>query len=192
MSFIKILDNTLPIEMFNIVHEEFGKGIWGFSNRSQSGDINTSFAADEFCRKVNELISEKRFNESNVVYNLWNLINSKLEIEKNYKNSLHRIWLNGGPPLFDQTIHEDSEDTYSKDLTIIYFLHSKWELLWGGELLIYDVSKTRVTGGTFPLPNRAVVFPSYLPHRGVAVSRISPVMRISIAFQCKYDNTLHV
>jgi hypothetical protein len=57
-------------------------------------------------------------------------------------------------------------------------------------MIIFDEALTRVTSGVIPLPNRAAVFPSYLPHRGVTVSRICPVMRVSIAFQCAFNNTL--
>ena len=57
-------------------------------------------------------------------------------------------------------------------------------------MLVYDEAMQRITTGVIPFPNRAVVFPSYIPHRGVAVSRICPIMRISIAFQCAFNNTL--
>ena len=106
------------------------------------------------------------------------------------KKILKRINFNCGPPLYDQGIHQDDEVTFSKNITIVYFVHPQWDFLWGGELLIFDKSKENVTGGTFPIPNRAVVFPSYLPHRAVAVTRISPSMRISIAFQCQFDHKL--
>ena len=190
MSIIKIIDNVVSLEIFKLAQEEFSKGIWGFNNANNSIDPNVSFGAKEYCDKVNKLLSEKRLNESNIIYNLWTSINSQMEIEKNYKNILKRINFNCGPPLYDQGIHQDDEVTFSKNITIVYFVHPQWDFLWGGELLIFDKSKENVTGGTFPIPNRAVVFPSYLPHRAVAVTRISPSMRISIAFQCQFDHKL--
>ena len=190
MSIIRIVDNAAEDAIFKLAHEEVSKGIWSFSNDSGKMDTNVGFGASDYCNHVNKLISEKKLNESNVIYNLWNSINSKICVEKMYKNELKRIHLNCGPPLHDQTVHQDDEVTFSKDITIIYFIHPTWDYTWGGEFLVYDISRSRVTGGSFPIPNRAVVIPSYLPHRGVAVSRISPFMRISIAFQCNFNNTL--
>ena len=190
MSILKIIDNVVSPEIFKLSHEELSKGIWRFSNNSNNSDTNTGFGASDFCEKINNLILENKFNQSNVLFNLWNSINNVVQIEKNYKNKLKRIHLNCGPPLYDHTIHQDDEVTFSKNITIVYFIHPIWDISWGGELLVYDMLRSSVTGGVFPMPNRAVVFPSYLPHRGVAVSRISPLMRISIAFQCDYDNSL--
>ena len=193
MSMLKIRDNVADIKIWELAQKELLKGIWEFTNSSFVSDSNTGFGAWHYGAPINKLISENRFNESHILYNLWNSINSKVEIEKNYKNTLHRLYFNGGVPLYDQTIHQDDEDdgvVYSKNLTLVYFLHTIWDISWGGELVIYDETKKRITGGSFPIPNRAVIFPSYLPHRGVAVSRTCPRMRISIAFQCKYNNTL--
>jgi len=190
MSILKIIDNVVSPEIFEISQQELSKGIWKFSNNSGNMDTNVSFGADDFCVKINNLILENKLNQSNIIYNLWNSVNNVVQIEKNYKNKLNRIHLNCGPPLYDQTVHQDDEVTFSKNITIVYFIHPRWDTSWGGELLVYDISQSRVIGGSYPTPNRAVIFPSYLPHRGVAVSRISPLMRISIAFQCQYDNSL--
>ena len=185
---ITIMDNVVPTEIFKMAHQEVNKDIWSFSNMSTGQDLNVGFSAPIYCGEVNKLISEDKFNESNIMYNLWNSINSKLDVEKNYNNKLGRIFLNGGPPLSDQTVHRDDQVTYSKNITIVFFLHDRWEVAWGGELLLYDISHSRVTGGVFPMPNRAADFYSYLPHRGAPVSRICPIMRISIAFQCVLNN----
>jgi hypothetical protein len=191
MSIIEIVDNTVPQEMFELSYEKvFSKGIWDFSNNSEHGDINTSFGANSYSLEINKLLEEGKLNESNVIFNLWNSINDKIKVEDKYKNNLKRIHFNCGPPLYDQFIHQDNKVTFSKNITIVYFAHPIWDISWGGELLVYDMLKTTVTAGVFPVPNRAVVFPSYLPHRGVAVSRICPAMRISIAFQCTFNNTL--
>ena len=153
MSIIKIIDNVASPEIFALVAEELSKGIWKFDNSARPGDINMSFGAGDYDNEINSLLEKNEFNKSNIFFNLWNSINDKVDIENNYKNSLARVHLNGGTPLFDQTIHQ-------------------------------------VTAGAFPMPNRVVILPSYLPHRGVTVSRICPAMRISVAFQCTFNNAL--
>ena len=190
MSILRIIDDVVPQEIFTLATKEFDKGIWKFNNSSYVSDTNVGFGAADYTNEINLLIKKNEFNKSNVLFNLWNSINDKVKVEGNYKNILERVHLNCGPPLFDQTIHQDDIVTFSKNITIVYFLHSTWDTSWGGELLVYDEAMKRVTAGVIPLPNRAVVFPSYIPHRGVAVSRICPIMRISIAFQCTFNNTL--
>tara|TARA_R100001509_G_C4872341_1_gene217193 strand:+ start:20 stop:592 length:573 start_codon:yes stop_codon:yes gene_type:complete len=190
MSIIKIIDNVASPEIFALVAEELSKGIWKFDNSARPGDINMSFGAGDYDNEINSLLEKNEFNKSNIFFNLWNSINDKVDIENNYKNSLARVHLNGGTPLFDQTIHQDDVATFSKDITIVYFAHREWDVSWGGELLVYDTSMTTVTAGAFPMPNRVVILPSYLPHRGVTVSRICPAMRISVAFQCTFNNAL--
>ena len=97
--------------------------------------------------------------------------------------------------MFRDLFKEDSSnqstyDAYNKDITIVLFLHNEWKIEWGGEFILYDSSHSIITGGAFPMPNRAVAFPSYLYHKGATVSRISPLMRISVAFQCTHDNDI--
>ena len=188
--FTEIHDNIASPEIFKLVTDEIHKGIWSFSNRSSGSDMNASFGANDYQVSLNAAIAQDRFNEFNVIFNLWHSINNHVDIEDNYKNRLHRVFFNANYPLSDQRLHQDNEATFSKDITMVYFAHDEWDLSWGGELLLYDVAKTKVIEGSPPVPNRLVIFPSYLPHRGVPVSRISPKMRVSIAFQCKFDNTI--
>lgn len=190
MSFVKVVDNVASKPIFDLASKHFQKSIWGLNNYSSVHDTNSGLGATDYNNEVNKLLSENRFNESNILYNLWLEINKKLEMEKNYKNELWRIHLNLGLPLTDQTIHKDSESAFSKDMTIVYFLNESWQENYGGELVVFNTSRTMITAGSFPVPNRACLFESYLPHRGVTISRICPIARISIAFQCKYNNTL--
>tara|TARA_R100001594_G_scaffold147493_1_gene200601 strand:- start:8709 stop:9284 length:576 start_codon:yes stop_codon:yes gene_type:complete len=191
MSFVRVVDNVASKEIFDLASKHFQKSIWGLNNYSSVNDTNAGLGATDYCEEVNKLISENRFNESNILYNLWLEVNKKFNMEKNFKNELWKIHLNLGLPLTDQTIHQDDiMSTFSKDMTIVYFLNETWHENYGGELVVFDTSRTRITAGSFPVPNRACLFESYLPHRGVTISRICPIARISIAFQCKYNNTL--
>tara|TARA_R100001086_G_scaffold109194_1_gene55373 strand:+ start:1597 stop:2181 length:585 start_codon:yes stop_codon:yes gene_type:complete len=193
MSFLYLADNVVPKEIFNLAHQEIYYGsIWTMTNTSHIGDTNNGFGAIGYCEKINKSIREGKFNEMHIMFNLWNAINSKVKIEKKFKNVLKKVHINCGPPLFDQTVHTDEEDNiaFSKDITVLFFIHELWNHGWGGEFLLYDLEKTKVIAGTFPMPNRVAVFEAYLPHRGVTVSRICPIMRVSVAFQCEFDNTL--
>jgi|TARA_R100001143_G_C3328953_1_gene118475 Rps23 Pro-64 3,4-dihydroxylase Tpa1-like proline 4-hydroxylase len=199
MSFLYMGDNIIPPEMLSIAYEKFHNGpIWSLTNRSVPSDNNTSFGAQQYWmvkefEDVNKSIAEKKFNESNIIFNLWNFINKSIEVEKRFKCSLHKVHLNGNPPLYDQGVHSDSsqENLCTNDITIVCFLNTEWKMEWGGELVLYDPTKLRVIDGTFPVPGRVAAFHATIPHRGVMVSRLCPVMRISVAFQCEFDNSLN-
>ena len=190
MTILKVIDNAAPEEIFTLASQECSKGIWQFNNNSFEEDTNLGFGASDYTKEINSSIKKGEFNKANIIYNLWSAINSKVKVEDNFKNTLKRVHINCGPPLYDQAWHQDDTSVFSKDITIVHFLHSTWNIAWGGEMIIFDEALKRVTSGVIPFPNRAAVFPSYLPHRGVAVSRVCPVMRISIAFQCTFNNTL--
>ena len=88
MGIIKIIDNVAPPEIFGLVTKEVQSGIWSCTTRSDEDDNNVNFGASDHVNKINDLIKEKRFNEANVIYNLWNTINARAKIEENYKNVL--------------------------------------------------------------------------------------------------------
>jgi|TARA_R110002020_G_scaffold427466_3_gene636842 Rps23 Pro-64 3,4-dihydroxylase Tpa1-like proline 4-hydroxylase len=190
MSLLIIKDNVVDEAIFKLAHEEVNKGIWEFKNKSHDEDLNYGWTAFSYQEKINKLITEGRFNESNIMFNLWKNVEERFQVKKIYNQKLGRIHFNAGPPLADQTSHKDTYDAYNKDITIVLFLHNEWKIEWGGEFILYDSSHSIITGGAFPMPNRAVAFPSYLYHKGATVSRISPLMRISVAFQCTHDNDI--
>ena len=72
MGIIKILDDVAPPEIFALVTKEVQSGIWSFTTRSDDSDNNVNFGAADHVNKINDLIKEKKFNEANVIYNLWN------------------------------------------------------------------------------------------------------------------------
>ena len=45
-------------------------------------------------------------------------INGKIKVEDNFKNTLKRVHLNCGPPLYDQAWHQDDPAVFSKDITV--------------------------------------------------------------------------
>ena len=91
--FTEIHDNIAPPEIFKLVTDEIHKGIWSFSNRSSGSDMNASFGANDYQVSLNSAIAQDKFNEFNIIYNLWHSINSHVNIKENYKNNLHRVFL---------------------------------------------------------------------------------------------------
>ena len=119
MTILKVIDNAAPEEIFTLASQECSKGIWQFNNNSFEGDTNLGFGASDYTKEINSLIKKGEFNKANIIYNLWSAINSKVKVEDNFKNTLKRIHINCGPPLYDQAWHQDDTSVFSKDITIV-------------------------------------------------------------------------
>ena len=108
MSLLIIKDNVVDEAIFKLAHEEVNKGIWEFKNYSHDGDLNYGWSAFSYQQKINKLITEGRFNESNIMFNLWKNVEERFQVKKIYNQKLGRIHFNAGPPLADQTAHKDT------------------------------------------------------------------------------------
>lgn len=78
------------------------------------------------------------------------------------------------------TYHRDSET--GETITAILYLHPKWELDWGGELIISDLTGDPQIA-VFPKAGRLVVFRGDLPHKAGAPSRLAFVPRQAIVLR---------
>lgn len=96
-------------------------------------------------------------------------------------HTLVRCYANGYPYGSDGTLHTDSKDPRS--FTAIYYPHDRWSPNWGGETVFFNREETDVVFVAYPRPNRLVVFPGTIPHVARGVSRICPVMRITLMFK---------
>jgi SM-20-related protein len=67
--------------------------------------------------------------------------------------------------------------------TTIYHPHDRWSPNWGGETVFFDQEEGDIVASVYPKPNRLVVFPGVIPHVARGVSRICPVLRITLFFK---------
>jgi len=96
-------------------------------------------------------------------------------------HSLVRCYANGIPYGSDGTLHTDSSS--SRSFTTVYYPHDAWSPNWGGETVLFNREVTDVIGAIFPKPNRAAMFQGNVPHVARGVSRLCPVMRITLMFK---------
>jgi len=107
----------------------------------------------------------------------------KNKIDKNYVNEqkfrISRWHMNIHPTGYDGTIHEDNSDNLP---TFLYCLTPGWNPDWGGEFITYDANKEATNVCSFKT-DRLIIFNGSTLHRGVGPTRISSLLRITIAFQ---------
>jgi len=94
---------------------------------------------------------------------------------------LTRCYANGAPHGSEGSIHTDSVSDQSR--TVIYYPHTKWHPNWGGETLFFNKEQTDVVACVYPRPNRLLVFSGTIPHVARSVSRVCPVLRVTLMFK---------
>lgn len=94
---------------------------------------------------------------------------------------LVRCYANGLPFGSEGTLHIDSRAP--KSFTTIYYPHETWHPDWGGETVFFDERRAEIIGAIYPRPNRAVMFRGMIPHVARGVTRVCPVMRITLMFK---------
>jgi 2OG-Fe(II) oxygenase superfamily len=96
-------------------------------------------------------------------------------------HTLVRCYANAQAYGSDGTIHTDSrsDDSY----TAVYYPHAFWSPDWGGETVLFNFDKTDIVASIYPKPNRLLVFKGNIPHVARGVSRICPVLRVTLMFK---------
>ena len=96
-------------------------------------------------------------------------------------HTLMRCYANGQPYGSDGSLHTDSASPRS--FTSVYYPHGRWSPNWGGETLFFNQEETDIVASIYPKPNRLVIFSGTVPHVARGVSRICPVLRITLMFK---------
>ena len=93
---------------------------------------------------------------------------------------IHRWHLNVHPTGYDGDIHTDSKVDGLP--TYLYFATPDWQPRFGGEFIIYNNNYLAQEVVSF-VADRLVIFNGARPHRGIAPTRLSSLLRVSLAFQ---------
>jgi len=156
-----------------------------FFNNILHGGMKLSFTNAGANSKTDSFTSKE--DESNFffpcIYDLYRKIN--LIHEENFKKTnsyIYRWHLNVHPTGYDGDFHVDS--TTNGLPTYLYFVTPNWEPTFGGEFIIYDDNNLAQEVVSF-VTDRLVIFNGARPHRGLAPTRLSTLLRTSLAFQTK-------
>jgi len=111
---------------------------------------------------------------------LWEHARSACEAKVCSGLTVLRQYANGHTYGLGDQIHQD--DTREGTYTLLYYPMPVWHDDWEGETLYRDRTG-EVILTVKPVPNRAVLFDSRIPHMGRAPSRAYGGLRVTVAFK---------
>jgi hypothetical protein len=78
---------------------------------------------------------------------------------------------------------DDGAKDYNEVITIMYYLNSSWNLLFGGETLFLNENKDEIISAVVPKPARAVIFDGYINHGFRSLSKLYGGLRMVLTFK---------
>ena len=162
--------NSIHIHENFLSSDEFTKVLGVISNNGWKYDGRTSDNSPRFW--FMDLIKQSLFTTD---------IFEKIQITTNKKFKLERVYANGQTYGQDGMFHIDDErdDTYTFMIYISPITPNNVDFIGGFTQFKIDNSTVNVE----PYMNRSVYFKSNIVHRGLAPSRETDLLRISIAFK---------
>lgn len=94
---------------------------------------------------------------------------------------LIRCYANGSTYGSDGTVHTDTKLPFT--YTTVYYPHESWHPDWGGETVFFTKAKDDIVASIYPRPNRMVTFDGRIQHAARGVSRVCPVLRVTLMFK---------
>lgn len=180
---IEIFDDFIDIDTVDKMYKKILNSNWVIHHSHAALKDNLIFAHD--------LISDKYFTET-----LFEKVLSKTGGD--YK--IDRVYANGqyfgmpGKPHSDSSRTENNE---SNCLTFLIYINPIWDFLWGGQTFFFNRyhifsdgrCKTVIlnddTRVIYPIPGRAIVFPSEIMHYAESPSKDCFDFRITVAYKLK-------
>lgn len=126
--------------------------------------------------------SEELAERAPLILGLWRALSGSVLMG----HRLVRCYANGHTFGSDGTVHTDS--VASNGYTVIYYPHDRWTPNWGGETVFLNADKSDIIASIYPKPNRMVCFQGSIPHVARGVTRICPLMRITLMFKTETDH----
>lgn len=111
---------------------------------------------------------------------LWQLARPLCEAAAGHPLRVERQYANGHTYGLGGQVHVD--DTQPGCFTLLYYPMPVWQTDWEGETFFYNANG-QVISAILPMPNRAVLFDSRIPHAGRAPARRCGHLRVTVAFK---------
>jgi hypothetical protein len=78
---------------------------------------------------------------------------------------------------------DDGAKDYNEIITIMYYLNSSWDLLFGGETFFLNQNKDEIVSAVIPKPARAVIFDGFISHGPKPLSKVYNGLRMVLTFK---------
>jgi len=175
----------------NFLRDENTKPGWAFGWRSNGNKDPFSFWHRHFAgyRQAGSEINgtydcEAEVSAIPLIHAVWRqLADGELKGHR-----LIRCYANGHTYGSDGFVHTDTAQTNT--YTSIYYPHPEWNANWGGETVFFTPDRSDIIASIYPRSNRMLMFDGRIPHVARGVSRICPVLRVTLMFKTdKLDAT---
>ena len=189
---MKFYDNVLPEHERKLVHDYLQQPgwVWGWKARRNidtysfwhkhfAGTKGTDHPGKDQEKPYD--CAEELSKTSPLLFAFWGLLNKKLLVD----HKLVRCYANAYPYGSEGTLHTDSVSENS--FTALYFPHERWSPNWGGETVFFDKEETNLTWASYPRPNRLLIFNGTTPHAARGITRICPLLRITLMFKTEHN-----
>ena len=184
---LAVVDGAVEAERQRSVHAFLNRAGWSFGWKSNKATDSFAFWHKHFAGNVHPDhvgaegrqydCAEELRRTAPVLRAFWDWLTEGLLAG----HRLVRCYANGQPFGAEGTVHTDSVSDLS--FTTIYYPHERWDVNWGGETLFFNREKTDIVAAIYPRPNRLLMFPGTIPHVARGVSRVCPVLRITLMFK---------
>lgn len=182
-----VCDNILPDAarqaLNNSLHGDNVRAGWKFGWKSRSTEDAFSFWHRHFAgyiniaEEANAYDCEPEIADFPLIHDLWFYLSSGPLAG----HRLIRCYANGHTYGSDGTVHVDTK--LAGSYTSVYYPHRVWSPDWGGETVFFNEDRTDIIACVYPKPNRLVVFDGRIPHVARGVSRLCPVLRVTLMFK---------
>lgn len=179
------LDETRRMKIFEFLNQpgwQFGwksnpkSDLYAFWHKHFAGSIHPDHFAKEGRGQQYDCAEELQRNAP-LICEMWR----HLQETALSGHVLLRCYANGHAFGNDGSVHTDS--LVERSFTSVYYPHEKWDPNWGGETILFNKEKSDIIASVYPRPNRLVTFRGTIPHVARGVSRVCPVMRITLMFK---------
>jgi SM-20-related protein len=130
---------------------------------------------------TNLYIEEALLSSAPILARVWSEL--KKEILKGHR--LTRCYANAYPFGSEGNVHQDAN--LSAHFTSIYYPHLVWQPDYAGETVFFNEAEDEIIAAVYPRPNRLIVFPGTIPHCARAISRVCPLLRVTLMFKTIYQ-----
>ena len=140
------------------------------------------FGSRIFCRHHPNIIDYLDNENASTFFDIFEFLCNLKNIDSR-NIFLQRIDVNLQHSGCNGTLHQDSAPWDKDSKTIMIMPNPIWDKEWGGQFQLFCEDKSQMIEEYDYVPGRILVFPSYLPHRGLGPNIEYPyVYRYSIVF----------
>jgi SM-20-related protein len=183
---VEVIDDYLnKVEQEKMYEFLQGRG-WGYGARSHMGNNPSRYWYKHFAGfwevptagLDRHTQAEQELSQYPLVEAMWRKVRGQ--------SRLLRCYANGYPFGAEGGVHIDSMG--AEHYTLLYHPHLNWHPDWAGETLFFNERSNDLLCAVYPKPNRLVRFPGWIPHVARGISRLCPLLRITLMFKVASAN----